>query len=70
MAVSTDITYLRRAWSETTYRMQALRDNPVAAKEEYDNALDVNDPGLSFKLTYDPDEKIRSRSKAAKPKEA
>lgn len=55
-AVETDLTYLRRAWSETTYRMQALRDNPVCAKEEYDNALDETDPGLTFKLTYDPDE--------------
>ena len=53
--IDTDITTLRRAWSETTYRMQALRDNPKSAKEEYDNALDSEDPGLSFRLTYDPD---------------
>lgn len=57
-AMETDLTYLRRAWSETTYRMQALRDNPVCAKEEYDNALDETDPGLTFKLTYDPDETV------------
>ena len=59
-AVSTTITAVRRAWSETTYRMQALRDNPVTAKEEYDNGLDETDPGLSFKLTYDPDGKVKS----------
>ena len=53
--LATDITSIRRAWSETTYRMQALRDNPVSAKEEYDNGLDESDPGLTFKLTYDPD---------------
>ena len=53
--LKTDITYLRRCWSETTYRMQALRDNPISAKEEYDNALDEQDPGLSYYLTYDPD---------------
>ena len=52
--LATDITSIRRAWSETTYRMQALRDNPVSAKEEYDNGLDESDPGLTFKLTYDP----------------
>ena len=34
--LATDITSIRRAWSETTYRMQALRDNPASAKEEYD----------------------------------
>ncbi|MBR0197840.1 MAG: phosphoribosylformylglycinamidine synthase [Kiritimatiellae bacterium] len=56
LAISTDITTLRRAWSETTYRMQALRDNPATAKEEYDNAFDEQDPGLNFHLTYDPDE--------------
>ena len=53
--IETDITTLRRAWSETTYRMQALRDNPATAKEEYDNALDAEDPGLNFKVTYDLD---------------
>ena len=56
--LTTDITSIRRAWSETTYRMQALRDNPVTAKEEYDNGLDETDPGLAFKLTYDPDEAV------------
>lgn len=59
LALDTDITYLRRCWSETTYRMQALRDNPVCAKEEYDNGLDEQDPGLNFKLTYDPDQKTK-----------
>jgi phosphoribosylformylglycinamidine synthase len=54
-ALDTNITAIRRAWSETTYRMQALRDNPVTAKEEYDNGLDETDPGLTFRLTYDPD---------------
>ena len=56
LAIKTDITCLRRAWSETTYRMQALRDNPACAKEEYDNALDESDPGLVFNLTFDPEE--------------
>ena len=57
LAIDTDLTALRRAWSETTYRMQSLRDNPASAKEEYDNALDESDPGLHYRLTYDPDEK-------------
>ncbi|MBR4522748.1 MAG: phosphoribosylformylglycinamidine synthase subunit PurQ, partial [Kiritimatiellae bacterium] len=54
-AIHTDLTFLRRNWSETTYRMQAHRDNPKCALEEYDNALDDSDPGLNFTLTYDPD---------------
>ena len=49
---------LQRAWSETTYRMQSLRDNPQCAQEEYDRLLDIQDPGLSAKLSFDPEEKI------------
>ena len=68
LAIKTDLTYLRRAWSETTYRMQALRDNPVCAKEEYDNGLDETDPGLNFKLTYNPDDKAFKSKASVKPK--
>ncbi|MHB8622528.1 MAG: phosphoribosylformylglycinamidine synthase [Sulfuricaulis sp.] len=49
---------LQRAWSETSYRMQMLRDNPQCAQEEYDRILDTADPGLSAQLTFDPEEKI------------
>ena len=63
----TDITSIRRAWSETTYRMQALRDNPVTAREEYDNGLDETDPGLVFSLRYDPDEKVGARIPRDRP---
>ena len=37
---------LQRAWSETSYRMQAMRDNPACASEEYDSVLDTDDPGI------------------------
>jgi phosphoribosylformylglycinamidine synthase len=47
---------LQRAWSETTYLMQKLRDNPECAQEEHDRILDVGDPGLSIALTFDPNE--------------
>jgi phosphoribosylformylglycinamidine synthase len=70
MAIDTDITFIRRAWSETTYRMQSLRDNPVCAKEEYDNGLDEADPGMNFTVTYNPDEKPKAKSKVAAPKMA
>lgn len=65
LAVKTDITYLRRCWSETTYRMQALRDNPVCAREEYDNGLDERDPGLNYKLTYQPDEAVAASARSS-----
>ncbi|MEO6118749.1 MAG: phosphoribosylformylglycinamidine synthase, partial [Methylotenera sp.] len=51
-------TNLHRMWSETTYQMQKLRDNPKCAQEEYDSILDENNPGLSTQLTYAPDENI------------
>ena len=47
---------LHRAWSETTWRMQSLRDNPAAAQQEYDRILDVDDPGITPRLTFDPAE--------------
>jgi len=44
---------LQRMWSETTYRMQSLRDNPECAQQEYDRILDQDDPGLHAHLNYD-----------------
>jgi phosphoribosylformylglycinamidine synthase len=45
---------LQRAWSETTWQLQRLRDNPACADQEYDRILDSGDPGLSPTLTFDP----------------
>ena len=49
---------LQRAWSETSYRIQALRDNPATAKEEFDRILDDDDPGLNAQLTFDANNDI------------
>jgi phosphoribosylformylglycinamidine synthase len=51
-------TALRRAWSETTYHMQRLRDDPACAEEEHESRLDPRDPGLSAVLTFDPAEDV------------
>ncbi|SHK46260.1 phosphoribosylformylglycinamidine synthase [Halomonas caseinilytica] len=48
----------QRTWSETSYRMQALRDNAECAKNEFDGLLDGRDPGLSASPTFDVDEDI------------
>ena len=48
---------LQRWWAETSYRMQALRDNPECAAEEYAQLLKDN-PGLSAKLSFDPQQDI------------
>jgi len=49
---------LHRFWSETSYQMQALRDNPDCAKQEFDSLLDISDAGLHAKLTFDPAEHV------------
>jgi len=59
---------LRRIWSETTYRMQQLRDNPACAQQEYDRTLDAKDAGLHAKLTYDPNESIAPALLMSHPK--
>jgi phosphoribosylformylglycinamidine synthase len=49
---------LQRFWAETSYQMQALRDNPECAKQEFDSILDENDPGMFAKLSFDAAENV------------
>ncbi len=49
---------LQQAWSETTYHMQSLRDNPLCAQQEFDAIADSTSPGLSAELSFDADDKI------------
>jgi len=51
-------TELRRAWSDTSFRMQELRDNPECAREEHERACDPDDPGLFARLSFDPAEDV------------
>jgi phosphoribosylformylglycinamidine synthase len=44
---------LQTVWSELSYRMQALRDNPDCAKQQFERIADDNDPGLHVKLSFD-----------------
>ncbi|GIK33743.1 MAG: phosphoribosylformylglycinamidine synthase [Gammaproteobacteria bacterium] len=43
---------LHASWSELSYRMQSLRDNPATAAEAYAALTDAGDPGLSPRLTF------------------
>jgi len=43
---------LQQAWSETSYHMQKLRDNPECAQQEFD-AIAQHDKGLNVKLSFD-----------------
>jgi len=38
---------LQRTWSETSFQIARLRDDPVCAQEEFDALLDADNPGLS-----------------------
>lgn len=44
---------LHAAWAELTYRMQAHRDDPDCAREEYEALADGQDPGLNFHLAHE-----------------
>ena len=47
---------LHRIWSETSYRMRRLRDDPYCADEEYASIDDANGPGLWCSTTFDIDD--------------
>ncbi|MFN9479185.1 MAG: phosphoribosylformylglycinamidine synthase, partial [Betaproteobacteria bacterium] len=49
---------LQQAWSEVSWRIARLRDNPDCADAEYARATDPDDRGLSMSLTFDPAEDI------------
>jgi phosphoribosylformylglycinamidine synthase len=51
-------TVLHRYWSETSWRIARLRDNPACADAEYDRLLDETDPGISPKISFDMAEDI------------
>jgi phosphoribosylformylglycinamidine synthase len=63
---------LHRAWSSVTHAIQALRDNPACADQEYERILDERDPGLHAKLTFDLAEDVAAPfvGKGARPKVA
>ncbi|MEO7208962.1 MAG: phosphoribosylformylglycinamidine synthase [Steroidobacteraceae bacterium] len=49
---------LHRRWSEVSFRMQALRDNPDCARQEYSRLEDEHDPGLHAALSYDASDDV------------
>ena len=58
LVLELDRVAMQREWSEMSYRIQALRDNPSTAKEEFDLLRDDKDPGLNAVLTFDPSDDI------------
>lgn len=63
---------LQRLWSETSYHMQRLRDDPDCAREAFEAVGDPEDPGLSPQLGFDPEEDIAAPfvARGARPRVA
>lgn len=49
---------LHRLWSETSWRIARLRDNPACADMEYDRLLDETDIGMTPKISFNMDEDV------------
>ncbi|MDQ8036465.1 MAG: phosphoribosylformylglycinamidine synthase [Pedobacter sp.] len=62
---------LQKAWTQTSHRIQSLRDNADCAAQEF-ALIDGNDAGLSVALTYDVNENVAAPfiGKGIRPKVA
>ena len=65
-----DRVELHRRWSELSFRMQSLRDNPETAREQYQNVLDENDPGLTAVAGHPPRVTGKALGGGARPRVA
>ncbi|AQA20364.1 phosphoribosylformylglycinamidine synthase [Halioglobus japonicus] len=48
---------IQRLWARTSYEIQALRDNPDCAREEFER-IGTGEAGLSASLSFDPAEDV------------
>lgn len=53
---------LQRAWSETSFHLQSLRDNPRTAKKQFEMLNDKTDPGLNAILTFELSDEMSTPS--------
>ncbi|SOE81727.1 phosphoribosylformylglycinamidine synthase [Caballeronia arationis] len=62
---------LHRAWSEVSWRIARLRDNPACADAEYEALSDASDPGITPVLSFDPAQDVAAPFiKSARPRVA
>ena len=52
---------LQRWWAETSYQIQAIRDNSECAKQEFDSILNTSDKGIHVEATFDLEEDITAK---------
>ncbi|AWD32414.1 Phosphoribosylformylglycinamidine synthase [Candidatus Kinetoplastibacterium sorsogonicusi] len=71
--LSEEIKNLGLAWSENSYQISKLRDNPSCAKEEFLLWNNTDDPGLNYIIPFDYKKNIAMpyiKSSISKPKVA
>ena len=62
---------MQAVWSELSCKMQALRDNPECAQQQFDRIADDSDPGLNVALTFNVNDDVSAAFKnASRPKVA
>lgn len=71
LILSATRTSLHAAWSDTSWRIARLRDNPACADAEYQR-IEADDPGLHEHLSFDPTVNVAAPyvSSAARPRVA
>jgi phosphoribosylformylglycinamidine synthase len=52
---------LRKMWSENTFAIQAIRDEPESAQQQYDLVTCDSDPGLQVHAPFDVNERVSER---------
>ena len=60
----------QQLWAETSYRLQALRDEPDCAREEFERIADPADTGLRVELPFEFDSRVAPAVNTARPKVA
>ena len=59
---------LRAHWSELTYRMQAQRDDPECARQEFEAKTDFANSGLSASVSFDFDDRATVSASSSRPR--
>ena len=55
---SEERTQLQRIWTETSWQIARMRDNPTCADAEYNALLNADDAGMQVHLNFDPQQDI------------
>ena len=63
---------LGQIWSDVSYRISSLRDNPACAQAEFDAWSDTTDPGMTPLVDFNPQENVAAPfiNKGARPRVA